>query len=98
MRADGHANQAARSHILGRNESRKDVPHPIHEVAPHASEIVMLDEPPPQHSVTDAPNPHSCTMYALALQVRPQIDDCRIQSWECRPTPMPVSHHFPRAV
>src|SRR6185437_5084172 len=49
-------------HILRRNESREDVPHPIHEVAPHPTVIVMFDEPP-QASVTDALNPHDGTMY-----------------------------------
>lgn len=33
------------THILGCNESREDVPHPIHEVAPDRTVIVMLDEP-----------------------------------------------------
>jgi hypothetical protein len=33
-------------HILGRNESREDVTHPIHEVPPHPTVIVMLDELP----------------------------------------------------
>jgi hypothetical protein len=33
-------------HILSRNENREDVAYPIHEVAPHPTMIVVLDEPP----------------------------------------------------